>query len=334
MTKPTHATNPTCTDCDESISRRDFVRVIGTAAAAAGAMPLLAAPHTAHAAPTPESKAETTVKEFYETLSDEQKQAVCFGFDHQKRKTLNPNWRITEKKIGSAFYSDAQRELIDKIVKEVSSEDGYGRFKRQMQEDARGFGNYAVAVFGQPGSGNFQWVLTGRHLTLRADGDSVKNMAFGGPIVYGHGKSNPEQNLFYYLTKQANEVFSALDTKQRKSALLPKAPPEGRVPIQGDKARFPGIAVGDMSTDQQELVEQSIKVILAPYRQEDVDEALAILKSGGGLEKLHLAFYQQGDIKADKGWDIWRVEGPSFVWHFRGAPHVHTYVNIGLKRKA
>ena len=24
----------------------------------------------------------------------------------------------------------------------------------------------------------------------------------------------------------------------------------------------------------------------------------------------------------------WRVEGPAFVWHFRGAPHVHVWVNV------
>jgi hypothetical protein len=78
-------------------------------------------------------------------------------------------------------------------------------------------------------------------------------------------------------------------------------------------------------------MEETIKVILAPYRQEDVDEVAAILKQTGGLDKLHLAFYQQGDLKSDKVWDIWRVEGPAFVWHFRGAPHVHAYINIGLK---
>ena len=86
-----------------------------------------------------------------------------------------------------------------------------------------------------------------------------------------------------------------------------------------------------MSADQKQLVETTLKVLLAPYRQEDVDEALAIMKSGGGLDKLNLAFYQQDDLQNDKVWDIWRVEGPSFVWHFRGAPHVHAYINIGVK---
>jgi hypothetical protein len=27
-------------------------------------------------------------------------------------------------------------------------------------------------------------------------------------------------------------------------------------------------------------------------------------------------------------WDVWRIEGPSFVWHYRGNPHVHVWVNV------
>ena len=60
------------------------------------------------------------------------------------------------------------------------------------------------------------------------------------------------------------------------------------------------------------------------------------LKTGGGLDKLHLAFYKTDaggnpDLGEDGEWEIWRLEGPTFVWHFRGQPHVHTYVNIGKK---
>jgi hypothetical protein len=70
-------------------------------------------------------------------------------------------------------------------------------------------------------------------------------------------------------------------------------------------------------------------VLLAPYRSEDVDEVMSILKNNGGLEQLHMAFYQEEDLESDKVWDIWRIEGPALVWHFRGAPHVHAYINIG-----
>ncbi len=75
---------------------------------------------------------------------------------------------------------------------------------------------------------------------------------------------------------------------------------------------------------------KTLETLLSPYRTEDVNEAMAILTKGGGLDSLRMAFYQQGDLQSDKIWDIWRVEGPSLVWNFRGSRHVHAYINIGI----
>jgi len=86
--------------------------------------------------------------------------------------------------------------------------------------------------------------------------------------------------------------------------------------------------VAKLAADQRQLVEQTLRFLLAPYRQADVDEVFAVLKANGGVESLHLAFFREGDLLEDRQWDIWRVEGPGFVWHFRGAPHVHAYINI------
>ncbi|HTN76950.1 MAG TPA: DUF3500 domain-containing protein [Pirellulaceae bacterium] len=317
-----------CPDCEPSVDRRSFVKTVGAAALAAAAAPLLVTPFV-HAAPTPQSTAETAVGRFYASLTAEQKKTVAFAFDHDLRKKVNANWHITKPTIGDAFYTKEQRATVDEIIRNITSADGYERFKEQTEYDDGGFQAYSVAMFGEPGSGKFQFELTGRHLTLRADGDSVDKAAFGGPIVYGHGEEDPKHNVFHYQTKQVNEVFKALDAKQHQQALIAKAPKEDAVTLQGDKGAFPGIAVGQLSADQKELVEKTLKLLLAPYRTEDVDEVFAILKATGGMDKLHLAFYQQGDLQNDKEWDIWRVEGPSFAWHFRGAPHVHAYINIG-----
>jgi hypothetical protein len=200
-----------------------------------------------------------------------------------------------------------------------------------MFEDAGGIGEFSIAMFGTPGAGKFEWELTGRHLTLRADGDSVDNAAFGGPIIYGHGEEDPKKNIYYSETKKANEVFKSLDAKQAEVALVKNAPNESAVAIQGAQGKFPGISVASLSSDQKQLVESTLKSLLSPYRVEDVDEVMAILKATGGIDKLHMAFYQQEDLDSDKLWDIWRIEGPSLVWHFRGAPHVHAYINIGIK---
>ena len=329
-----------CPDCSNELDRRGFLGTVGGAALAVGSAPLFATCREAVAAPTATSKAETAVKALYDTLSEKQRKVLCFPFDHELRRKINPNWRITEPSIASDFYTNDQRDLIDQIFRGVTSEDGYERFLKQMEDDSGGMGEYTMAIFGEPGSGKSEWEMTGRHLTIRADGDSVENAAFGGPIVYGHGEGDGVAglpgNVFYYQLKKANEVFLALDGTQRDKALLAKAPAESRVPIQGENATYPGIAVGELSDDQKELVERTIKIILSPYRQEDVDEAVAMLKAGGGLDKLHLAFYKtdpggESDLGEDGEWEIWRLEGPTFVWHFRGQPHVHTYVNIGKK---
>jgi hypothetical protein len=322
---------PSCPDCDLPVDRRHFLRTVGSAALAGAAAPALLGGRPVSAAPSPKSTAETAVVRFYNSLTEAQKKSIVFPFDHELRKKISANWHVTSFKIDDDFYTKDQRAIIDEIIRGVTTEDGYQRIIRQTEDDDGGIGGYSVAVFGTPGSGKFEWELTGRHLTLRADGDSVDKAAFGGPIIYGHGVPEPSKNLFHYQTEQANEVFRALNSSQAEKALIKVAPKEDAVALQGEQGTFPGITVGELARDQKELVEKTLKVILAPYRKEDVDEVFEILKAAGGVDKLHMAFYQQEDLRDDKEWDIWRVEGPSLVWHFRGAPHVHAYINIGIK---
>jgi hypothetical protein len=323
-----------CPDCDSTQTRRDFLRTAGNAALAGAAGSLLVPRAGLFAAPSKTSAAETAVGRFYTSLSDSQRSAICLPFNDPARHKISANWHITKPTIGEDFFSNDQRALITEIVKGITSEDGYERLVKQMEHDDGGINFYSVAVFGKPGEGPFQWEMTGRHLTMRADGDTVDQAAFGGPIVYGHGEEEPADNLFHYQTKATDEVFRALDANQAKLALIETAPSEAAVPIQGPNGNFPGIPVAELSADQRELVENTLRTLLAPYRQEDVDEVMEVLKTSGGVESLHMAYYKQDDLKSDSVWDIWRIEGPSFVWHFRGAPHVHAYINIGGAKSA
>lgn len=331
-----------CPDCDATpssqvlptttaLSRRDFVRHAAVLTGAAAMTPWAGL----YAAPTVDSPAETIVQRFFATLSPEQRGEICFPFDHANRTRISANWHVSKPTLVGPFYTAEQKQMIGEIFKNLTSEDGHARFIEQMNDDSGGLEQYSVAVFGTPGEGAFEWALTGRHMTIRADGDSVAGAAFGGPIVYGHGEEeNPKQNLFYYQTQRANEVFRALDAKQAEQALIANSPAETAVQLRHDGAPFAGIGVGELSKDQKQLVRSVIKTILAPYRDEDVLEALQVLEAGGGLSKLHMAFYRQDgagrslDLNNDQEWDVWRIEGPTFVCHFRGAPHVHAYINI------
>jgi hypothetical protein len=180
-------------------------------------------------------------------------------------------------------------------------------------------------------------VLTGRHCTARCDGDSVAGVAFGGPIFYGHQagstfeeKPDHPNNVYWYQAKRANEVFQALDGKQRERALLGNPREEKATETVALKARgeIVGLPVSDMSKDQKKLVEHVLADLLLPFRKKDTDEAMRYIKESGGVSNLAMSFYKNLDIGNDGVWDVWQLESPNMVWYFRGAPHVHTWVNI------
>jgi hypothetical protein len=330
----------TCPDCgDDAIDRRDFLRTVGATAAT---LPLFAVPQ-ASAAPTSSSAAETTVKALYDSLTDDQRKVMAFDWDYKDPKRgllrthVSNNWQITPQHIDSAFYSAKQKEMILEIFKGIVNPDFYTRFRKQLRDDTGGRdwgAAQSIALFGKPGSGQFEFVMTGRHLTVRADGDSTPNMAFGGPIFYGHAASGFNEkpghpaNVFWYQARLANFVYQILDGKQREKALVSDSPHESDVPFRGTKGGFPGIPVSEMTPDQRKEVEKVLLGLVEPFRREDQDEVRACLQKQGGLDKCSLAFYKDQDLGNDGEWDNWRLEGPSFVWYFRGFPHVHVWVNV------
>jgi hypothetical protein len=170
-------------------------------------------------------------------------------------------------------------------------------------------------------------------MTLRCDGDAAEHVAFAGPIFYGHDTgafnepADHEGNVFWSQAVAANKLAAMLDGKQREAALVATSPAENAVGFRGD-ARIDGLAVSELSSDQRGELERVLGVLLEPFRDTDRAEARTCLAAQGGLDRCRLAFYRDADIGNDGVWDNWRLEGPSFVWYYRGAPHVHVWVNI------
>jgi Protein of unknown function (DUF3500) len=333
-----------CPDCENDsipVDRREFLTTV-SAVAAASALPLWAVPK-ATAAPTPKSAAETAVKALFETMTPEQKSKVCFAWGHQDAKRgllrthVSNNWQITEPHIRSPFYTAKQQDIIHDIFKGLINPEWYATFIRQLKEDTAGKpwgAEQSIAIFGEPGTDKFEFVMTGRHMTLRADGNTREHVAFGGPIFYGHqGKSFNEEkdhpgNVFWPQALAANGVFKMLDGKQRDQALVAKSPKEAAVEFRGSRGGYPGLPVAAMAPDQKAELKKVLQKLIEPFRIEDREEAIECLGKQGGLDACSLAFYQDEDIGEDGVWDNWRIEGPAFVWYFRGSPHVHVWVNV------
>jgi len=310
------------------MQRRHFLRNSAlTTAAAVSPLPLIGAAN---------EDPETLVKSLYDSLTEAQKSPLTFAFDDPLRTKISNNWHITDQRIGKFLNAD-QNAMVREIFKKAHSEEYADIVVKQVEHDSgkKGFGDSSIAIFGEPGTGDFEFVLTGRHTTRRIDGDSVKGKAFGGPIFYGHAadgfNEGPDHkgNAYWYQAQSANKVYAMLDGKQREAALLEKEPADNATTIQlkrqaGD---LPGLRFGDMTADQQGGVKKVLDDLLLPFREVDRKESMALIEKAN-IDDLHLSFYEEGDIGEDGVWDNWRIEGPHMVWYFRGAPHVHTWAHI------
>lgn len=332
-----------CPDCagQSPVDRRDFLKTTATGATAAALAGFLPTDRVQAAEPA-KVTAETAAKHLYDSLTEQQKKVVCFDWNHIDsergllRTRVANNWQITDPIINSDFFTDDQRHIIRQVYEGIIQPEWHEKIDQQLRDDAGGFGeSQSIAIFGRPGEDKFEFVMTGRHMTIRCDGNSTDHVAFGGPIFYGHDPHgefnegpNHDDNVFWHQALEANKVYQMLDEKQRTVAAVAKTPREQNVGFQGKDGRFMGIPVSDLSSDQRAGVQSVLKKLIEPYRQTDKDEVLACLKAQGGLDECYLAFFTDADIGNDKVWDNWRLEGPSFVWHFRGSPHVHVWVNI------
>ncbi len=336
-----------CPDCDGTndfaLDRRKFIQTVGTTAAVSAAGLPLFATARAKAAPSPRSAAETAVKGLFDTLTEEQRQKICFEWNHQdKRRGLlrtfvSNNWQITPYSITGrkSIYTKKQQDIIHDIFKGIINPEWYDKFLKQLKDDTGGQAwgaQQSIAIFGTPGGDKFEFVMTGRHMTIRADGNTESHVAFGGPIFYGHAasgfneKPNHPGNVFWHQAVEASKIYKMLDEKQKERAVLERSPRESAVAFRKAQEKHPGIPVSELDEELKLRLQGVLLALIEPYRREDRVEALECLKKQGGLDKCSLAFYK--DQKISDAWDNWRLEGPSFVWYFRGFPHVHVWVNV------
>ena len=326
-------------------NRRVFLRTTA-AALAASSRPdfLLSAAPADPRASAAKPASESIVKLLFESLTPEQRKEICFPWDHVDpkrgllRTRVENNWRITKPAIKSDFYTADQQAMIRAIFEGIIKPDWHERFDKQLKDDVGGFGERrASRIFGKPGSGKFEFVMTGRHMTLRCDGNCAEHVAFGGPIFYGHAGDDLQREAATTRATSSgtrpSRPTSSTTCSTASSGSTPSSPkacrPRNSIGFRGKEGQFPGHARSPNSPrTRRSTCRRCCKLLLEPYRQSDRDEVVKCLEAQGGLDACHLAFYKEGDLGNDGVWDNWRLEGPSFVWYFRGRPHVHVWVNV------
>jgi hypothetical protein len=332
MTEPRTPNCPECLDTPETnLDRRHFVRLLGGVALGAtlGVPRLFGADKPAAAKP-----AEALIQELASTLTAEQKKTVLLPFDHGGKNPTRlgmHNAAIGGNSLAKV-YTKGQQELVEKILKAIlNGEEGLKIISRNNTWDnSKTFDGCGAHLFGEPGTDKpYAFLFTGHHLTLRADGNFKDGLAWGGPIYYGHSANgHAATNAYNYQTKSVTTVFKALKAEQQKKAVVGGDPGDSAESLKMTKAGHPGIAAADLDAEQKALVEKAMRDILLPYRKEDVEEVMTLIKTNGGMDKLHLAFYRDAGATEGERWHAWRIEGPGFVWNYRVLPHVHCRVLI------
>ena len=237
------------------------------------------------------SSPESLVKVLYDTLSPKQRETICFAWDYQdpKRGLLRTrvanNWDITEQiRQRRDFYTKDQQAIIREHLRRhhqprVARADRQAA-RRRLRRLRRAEQHRHLR---QPGSDKFEFVMTGRHMTIRCDGNSADHVAFGGPIFYGHaadgfneGPTHPG-NVFWPQAQAANKLYKCSTASSRSRRCCTKGlPDEQKVGFRGKDGEFQGLPVTELSSDQKEHLQKVMAMLVEPYRQSDRDEVTQV----------------------------------------------------------
>jgi hypothetical protein len=283
--------------------------------------------------------AETLVREFAASLSDAQRNEIAFDYEHVDatrgllRTFVTNHWQVTRPPVRGDFFAPSQQALVHAIFRALLSQHAYPRVLRQLEDDCLGqpWGRHqSVALFGDPCDGPFQFVFTGRHVTLRADGGADARQAFGGPVFYAHTVDSymerPDHpgNVYWHEAVAASAWLDALPREVAARALVKSIP---REPALGFRADIPGLPLAQAGAAALASAEALFELLLERFRDADRARVRRCLEAQGGLAACSLQFASDGRMSAPR-YDNWRLEGPALIWHWRGFPHVHVWVHV------
>lgn len=280
---------------------------------------------------------DVLARRFHDSLDDEQRAACCVEYDHPLRQYHNRGVWGGGAGIFLGF-DRAQRALLVDLLHAGLSPAGRARVPEEYYTRWPGVHSMRVLLCGDPSAPPYQLILTGAHLNLRLGGRSREGVAFGGPQVYGDQRGNEVAGLPGNLYREqfllAQRLLRGLDPGRRRAATLAEAPIQTQIEVRGRSGTPPGIPVTDLAEGERTLVRHLVETILSTWPAQDVAHAHECLEANGGIAALHFATFEHGEDGPIPEAQVFRLEGPAAVFHFRGHPHVHAFVNVALDGEA
>src|SRR5262245_48464161 len=272
-------------------------------------------------------------RRLYTSLDPEQRAQTCVSYDHPLRQYHNRGVSGGGRSVLGGFTRE-QRQILTDLLYSGLSESGRERVPEEYFTRWTGVHSMRVLVCGDPTAPPYQIILTGCLLTSRIGGKSGEGAAFGGPQIYGDQRGNEKVglpgNVYRDKFVLAQRLLQGLDPGIRKHALLEEAPVQTQIELQGRHGVFDGIPVAELGTEGKSLAHELVERIFSTYPLDDVLHARECIVANGGLDALHLSYYQHGEDGDIPEGQVFRLEGPSTALYFRGYPHVHAFINVAM----
>lgn len=287
------------------------------------------------------------------SLSELQRSYTVLPWHHPTRQITNTVAIHSGPHIGTLFNAN-QVALIRHLYNLNLSNQGLDWLRYTTAFEGK-FEGSVFKIFTDANAGSLanasslQTMLNGGHYMLRDQLSADEAYAFGGPISYGqqlgNGQYKVQGNAFKAHGDAVNDFHQSLNDAERQQAYQTSPPSELLTQIQGPKGQFSGVKIGNTSPNSQALAKDMLNTIFAAYSKQQQQEAFSAIEQNGGIESLHLSLYSDFSFYADgkrfsdlavneqqqRGipyTQVWRIEGPASVIHFKGYPHVHAYINI------
>lgn len=271
------------------VSRRDFARTV----AGAASVGWLAWRDPARA--EAEDRGDDLLRRFCRALDADRRRAIVLPADDPRRAMVQNHWAVVPATIAS--LSADQQELALGLIRQVCTEDGFARLTRQRDDDAGGWKHDHLAVFGTPdGPGPFEWVLTGRHLTLRG---SAAGLIPPGPLFWGDAVAGPA-HIARGQVEAAATLFGTLDTDRRRRLA-------------------DGLDLGGLA---DEPLQAARRLVASPG---ELFRGIEAPSNAADLAGCRWQGFWIDDAPADGPPPAWRLTGPGFAWSFHALPHVHCW---------
>ena len=294
---------------------------------------------------------------FVATLSEDQVRATVFALDAETRATWSnlPIASVRPDGLLVGALNDDQRRALHDLLRASMSSQGYGKFSNIMRLDdllfeiesaaldekpnqrrrnfieTRSSGNYAVAIYGEPGRDNWGWKMAGHHA-------AVNFTVAGGqvgftPTFLGSSPSRLEEGRYAGYSalphegSRGAEFMASLNPSQQKAALLDVEVPRDIFEGPGRRAslsEYEGLKTDELSVGQMQLLRVLIDEYIRNVDFDAADAQLALINETGWDE---LWFSWRGPVDINDEF-YYRVHGPRLLIEYNRQNPNHDHMIV------